>query len=51
MIDWLLIGTLTAAVALHWLFELLPGKHHSMWCSELSLDPVHAHRPGRTRHR
>ena len=49
MSDWLLIATLAATVALHWLFELLPGKNHAMWCAELSLDPVHAHRPGTPR--
>ncbi len=49
MIDWLLVATLLAIVALHWLFELLPGRDRSMWCSELSLEPLPAHRAPRRR--
>ncbi|GFK95874.1 hypothetical protein NNJEOMEG_03747 [Fundidesulfovibrio magnetotacticus] len=42
MIDWLLVGTLAAIVALNWLLELIPGRDRCMWWSELSLDPVPA---------
>lgn len=45
MIDWILIGTLLAAVAVHWLIELIPGRERSMWCSELSLEPAAERRP------
>ena len=45
MIDWLLIATLSAIVGLHWLFELIPGRARSMWCSELSLEPAALDRP------
>lgn len=40
MLDWVLIATLLAIVALHWLFELLPGRERGMWCAELSLEPA-----------
>lgn len=42
MIDWLLVGTLAAIVALTWLLELIPGRDRCMWWSELSLDPAPA---------
>ncbi|MFZ5425777.1 MAG: hypothetical protein ACOZEN_02280 [Thermodesulfobacteriota bacterium] len=47
MIDWLLIGTLLAAVAVHWIIELLPGRERSMWCAELSLEPAAERRPAK----
>jgi len=40
MTDWLLITTLLAIVALHWLVELIPGRTRCMWYSELSLEPA-----------
>ena len=49
MIDWLLIGTLLAAVGVHWLIELIPGRERSMWCAELSLEPAPERRPSRGR--
>jgi len=45
MIDWILIVTLLAAVAVHWIIELIPGRDRCMWFSELSLEPVAERRP------
>jgi len=49
MIDWILPCALLAIVGLHWLFEILPGREPTMWCSELSLEPVRTSQDERTR--
>ena len=48
MLDWLLITTLLAMVALNWLSELLPRRERAASCSEFSLDIACARRTRRS---